>query len=86
MGHKAEIKGRLAQHEADAVPQCEQPIEQGVRALPIWMLPVGDGAKRTVTVMAAEVANDSPHGKHCVRGQAGRITSAPAQCHLTPGP
>ena len=39
-------------------------LNSAVRALPIWMWPVGDGAKRTVTVMAAEVAKGKANGKH----------------------
>ena len=38
-------------------------LNSAVRALPIWMLPVGDGAKRTVTVMAVEVAKAGADGK-----------------------
>ena len=42
-------------------------LNKAVRALPIWMLPVGDGAKRTVTVMAVEVAKAGADGKQDVR-------------------
>src|SRR5262245_4066386 len=45
-------------------------LNSAVRVLPMWMLPVGDGAKRTVTVMAAEVAKAGREGKPAPPGVA----------------